>query len=69
MKQFLVTLSAPILYDYNGAATRWDQTRIAANYMKIENGHLIFREEVRGSYPNTVRALAPGAWREVIELS
>jgi hypothetical protein len=69
MKRFVVTLAVPIVYDYKGAPTQWAEARIMADYMKIENGHLIFREEVRGSYPNTVRVLAPGAWREVIELS
>jgi hypothetical protein len=32
--------------------------------MKLEGGHLIFRKEVRHSYPETIRVFAPGSWVE-----
>jgi hypothetical protein len=67
-KYFVVTLAVPTHYDHWGKQIAWEEVRIVADYMKLENGHLIFREEVRSSYPNTVRVFAPGAWREVIEL-
>lgn len=35
---------------------------VIANYMVLEQGHLIFRNTVRGGYPVIVRAFAPGAW-------
>ena len=69
MKRFIVTLEIPTHYDWQQTPISWAEVRIEADYMKIENGHLIFREEVRHSYPDTVRVFAPGAWREVIELS
>ena len=41
--------------------------RINADYMKLENGHLIFRKfgGHSNSYPETTRVFAPGTWREV----
>ena len=62
MKQYLVTKVAKIaIHD----EIMLGQETISADYMKLENGHLIFRNEVRGSYPNTIRIFAPGTWREV----
>ena len=69
MKRFSVILEIPSHYDYMSTPVAWEEVRIEADYMKIENGHLIFREEVRHSYPNTIRVFAPGAWREVAELT
>ena len=38
---------------------------ITADYLKIENGHLYFRNHVDGNYPELVSAIAPGHWATV----
>ena len=38
---------------------------ITADYLKIENGHLYFRDHVDGDYPELVTAIAPGHWATV----
>lgn len=35
---------------------------VEADYLKVENGHLILRREVPRSYPETVIVFAPGYW-------
>lgn len=37
---------------------------VEADYLKLENGHLIFRNEVRPSYPKIVLVVAPGEWSQ-----
>jgi hypothetical protein len=38
---------------------------VEADYVKNENGVLLFKREVRHSHPELVRAFAPGFWVEV----
>lgn len=35
---------------------------VEAGYVTIDNGHLIFRKGCSGSYPDTIKAFAPGHW-------
>lgn len=37
---------------------------VTADYVVLEQGHLVFRNLVRGGYPEVVRIFAPGAWIE-----
>lgn len=37
---------------------------VKADYVALQGGHLCFRNQTRGSYPDTVRVFAPGAWLE-----
>ena len=59
MKQFQVTKEIPRTYGFD-----FNHEIINADYMKLEGGHLIFRQEVRHSYPETIRVFAPGSWTE-----
>lgn len=40
--------------------------KVAAEYYRIVDGALIFRNARPGNYPQTVRVFAPGYWLEVI---
>lgn len=40
---------------------------VEADYVVIDQGHALFRNSVRGHYPQLVHAIAPGTWREVKE--
>ncbi|MGM5019243.1 hypothetical protein [Tardiphaga sp. 367_B4_N1_1] len=37
---------------------------VEADYVKNENGVLLFKREVRHSYPEVIKAFAPGRWLE-----
>lgn len=39
---------------------------VEADYFKIEGGNVIFRNAVRGSYPDVVRVFAAGHWHEIV---
>jgi hypothetical protein len=41
---------------------------IEADYFVLQSGHLIFRNERSGTYPETVRVLAPGSWAQLKNL-
>lgn len=60
MKQFQVTTEPQYPHGFGPR----DHEIISADYMKLEGGHLIFRQEVRHSYPETIRVFAPGSWIE-----
>lgn len=55
MKTFVVVIN-------NGRYT--ENIDVSADYVKNENGVLLFKREVRHSYPELVRAFAPGYWVE-----
>lgn len=41
---------------------------VEADYIRLDEGHLIFRNNNRGGpYPTTVRIFAPGRWLEIRE--
>jgi hypothetical protein len=37
---------------------------VQADYVKLDGGILTFKREVRHTYPEVVRAFAPGRWKE-----
>lgn len=39
--------------------------RVTAEYYRVDNGNLIFRNHVQGGYPQTVAMFAAGVWLEV----
>ncbi|MGY3589321.1 hypothetical protein [Bradyrhizobium sp. USDA 4350] len=48
-----------------GGAHGWvTDVVVEADYVKLEGGALVFKREVRHSYPEFVRAFAPGRWLE-----
>lgn len=39
--------------------------KVEAEYYRVDNGNLIFRNQVPGGYPETVAMFAAGIWLEV----
>lgn len=42
---------------------------VKADYVKQEDGSLVFREWVKNGYPDTVRVVAPGWWVTVRQIT
>lgn len=49
----------------NGQGTYVEAEAVIADYVKQELGALVFRRHVHNSYPEIVKAFAPGRWLEV----
>jgi hypothetical protein len=69
MSRFVVTYRPGAVVSKHGPlAITAEKTEvlIEADYFKLEAGHLVFRDNgSRGSYPVTVKVIAPGIWAEV----
>lgn len=50
----------------HGKSPALRQIKVAAQYYRIVDGALIFRNYRHDNYPETVRVFAPGYWLEVI---
>jgi hypothetical protein len=59
VKTFNVTTAS-----YSEGRTYTNIVPVNADYVKNENGVLIFKREVSNSYPEVVGAFAPGRWLE-----
>jgi len=42
------------------------RVKVTAQYFRITEGALVFRNYVPDNYPETVRVFAPGYWLEVV---
>lgn len=42
------------------------RVKVTAQYFRIVDGALVFRNYVPDNYPETVRVFAPGYWLEII---
>lgn len=57
--------TSTVICQAHGRAKR-TTVKVAAQYYRIVDGALIFRNYRHDAYPETVRVFAPGYWLEVI---
>jgi hypothetical protein len=69
MKQFIVTLPSLQMPANVGGGYNRPTTEVEADYFRVQDGVLTFRQERHGhnDYPVAVRVFAPGFWAEVTE--
>jgi len=64
-RKFMVTTACAALLNGESLLHR---VTVEADYVRIDNGHLIFRRHNHGynAYPDLLRAFAPGSWKECV---